>query len=181
MIHNIGSDELKEKILTTYGTGIEFDVKCYNEEHGRAITVLGERTFDEDDGLRTCSMHVSSFVGISFGANHHYVRLYFHGCTFTNLDGTKHPHSGVWPNGMPDEAESTEIEVRRPVTQRDIDYAKKRKDGWIPRPGDTERGFWTEQEAHDAGIACFKEWFGPGWKLVHNDPDTGDLVEIART
>ena len=179
MGRNISSDEITEPILPTVGEGIEFHCKVFDEDHGPAVTAREPYNYT-DEGLRKCEMRISSWVGVSIGANHHYVRITWYSSTVNNLDGTRHPKAGTSPNNAPDEADRTELEIRRPVTQRDIDYAKKRKDGWIPRSGDTERGFWSEQEAYDAGIKCFKEKFAPGWALfMHNDD--GDLVEVARS
>jgi len=180
MSRTLESPDITSPLLPSYGEGIEFISTGFRDEtFGPAVTVLCPSNFDAE-GLRKCTMEVSSWVGVSIGANHHYVRLTFYGCKFTKPDGAPHERSYTYPNGMPEEAQTTEVEVRRPVTQRDIDYAKKRKDGWIPHPGDTERGFWTELDAYDAGIRCFKEKFAPGWVLMSHNNE-GRLVEIART
>lgn len=185
MSHTIESPSIKEPIPPTFGDGIEFEFimfegRPFEERHGPAVTARCASNFT-DEGLRKVTMEVSSWVGISIGANHHYVRLKFWGGTINNPDGTRHAKAGSSPSNRPKESESVEVEVRRPVTQRDIDYAKKRKDGWIPRKTDTERGFWSEQEAHDAGLACFKEHFAPGWVLLGHDPKTGNEIELARS
>jgi hypothetical protein len=179
MSRNISSDDIKEPLLPTIGEGIEFVAKSFHTEGSPAITARCPYEFE--NGLRKCHMNIRSWVGISIGAVHSYVDLEFYGCTVNNLDGTRHELAGTSPNNIPEIAERTTIEVRRPVTQRDITHAKKRKDGWIPRPKDTIRDFWSDKEAYDAGVACFKEKFAPGWVLLTNDPDTGDEVEAARS
>lgn len=173
------TDHVKAPILPTIGEGISFECRGYHEEYGPAITVRRGSDFTRD-GLRKVKLEISSWVGISMGAHHHYAKLKWEGCTFNTPEGEPHPQRGCWPNNMPKEAETTELEVRRPVTQRDIDYAKRRKDGWIPKPGDTERGFWSEEEARQGGISCFKERFAPGWALYEYNEE-GELAEVART
>lgn len=181
MRHIVESEDITTPLSVTFDEGIPFESKGYDEKsYGPAITVRDPRNFD-CNGLRVAHMEISTWRGISCGAQHYYARIRFSGTTFRQPDGQPHPRAYTYPNGMPREAEGMEIEVRRPVTQRDVDYAKKRGDGWIPRSGDYVRGFWEEKEAYDAGIACFKEKFAPGWVLQTHDPDTGNLIEIARS
>lgn len=183
MSRTLESDKIDGmSIPPTIGTGIEFDLVLNHagDIGEKVITYLFEKN-EMREGNRIITLELTSWVGVSIGATHSYARMRWGGCSYRRLDGTNfETHS--YPNGMPEVAESTEVEIRRPVTKRDIQYSKDQREEAFMRPkiGSSTRGFWTEAEAKDYSIRFFLRTFAPGRVLMGHDRE-GNQIELART
>lgn len=184
MSRTLESDNIDGMLIPArIGEGIEFDLVINHEGDigEKVITYLDDREHDWKDGLRIIRLEITSWVGVSIGATHSYARLKWNGCNYRRLDGTKFEvHS--YPNGMPPIAETTEVEIRRPVCKRDIQHSKEMREESFMRPkiGSSTRGFWTEAEAKDYTIRFFKRTFAPGWVLTGYDREANE-IELARS
>jgi hypothetical protein len=161
LLRDKGKDFKFEK---TYQAGVIFDYEEYPS--GKKIKLI---TAVDESKPREAALRISSYVGISIGASHTYATLSLSAPQILNCDTKK--RFGIISSCFPKETWGLELELARPVTNKDIKYDKEQSqyDGLLygrMRRGDYTMGFWSEKEAKDFAIKFFKKHFGAGWILV---------------
>lgn len=114
------------------------------------------------DYLKTVTLKVSTWRGISGGAVHYYGKLEFHSVDFAREGSDSRLSSCGY--GVPDYLESGKFELTRPVTQAEIDANPKMWEAY--HDGDKTDRFDKVQEVIDRGTEIFDKWFENGWLLV---------------
>jgi hypothetical protein len=114
------------------------------------------------DYLKTVTLKVSTWRGISGGAVHYYGKLEFHSVDFAREGSESRLSSCGY--GVPDYLESGKFELTRPVTQAEIDANPKMWEAY--HDGDKTDRFDKVQEVIDRGTEIFDKWFEKGWLLV---------------
>jgi hypothetical protein len=135
----------------------------------------------DSKGYREVVLEITSWLG-SIGAVHYYAKLTDYSIHVTNIEDKENRTSvgGYGTKGIPKKYTDLKFEIWRPVTQKDvqhdIDYG--REDYMIHQIGEKTRGFWTEKDAIDTGIALFRQMFKGKWKL-RIDTYTGRKVKTV--
>lgn len=129
-------------------------------------------------GYREVRLEITSLRG-AIGAVHYYAKLIDCSLSITSIKDVNNKSSlgGYGTKNVPEKYTDLRIELSRPVTQKDIDHDKHcgRDKYMTAKLGELTRGFWTESEALDTGIAVFKLLFKGKWKLVI---DAYDFEEV---
>jgi hypothetical protein len=110
--------DIKIKIPADLGLGVT------TQSNGHTLTStreMGGRMMK--DYMKTVTLKVSTWRGISSGAVHYYGHLEFHGVDFER-EGSDSRLSSCG-SGVPDYLESGKFELTRPVTQAEIDANPK--------------------------------------------------------
>lgn len=158
MSKNVHDHEVTEVIPLDYKVGIEYE---YDGCKFRS-------TRSKEDG-KYIELEISSYVGISIGAQHTYGELklpFFSAKCLTNPKKSVYWNVGKCYGGSVTDplAEIWKIQITRPVTQKD----KKMEGGETFRAYElnspTDR-FDTEAWLIDKAKREFKRIFGPGWIL----------------
>jgi hypothetical protein len=149
--------ELAAKIPVNIGCGV-------HEDRGDGKLWVSTREYGGRDKkyLKTITLQISSWRGISAGAVHFYGHLQAHGVYFV-CEGEKNTYSS-FGHGVPKYLQNIKIEITRPVTQAMIDADPEMWEYY--RDGSTTDRFDTVEEIVERGKTVFKQWFGQGWKLV---------------
>jgi len=113
------------------------------------------------DGKRTreVTLKIRSWRGISPGAIHYYAKMWAHDLIFS--DGEK---SELSSTAQPALTKGFDIEIRRPLTQKEMDDEPDRWEFYDV--GDYITGFEDKEELIAAANKIFKEKFKGKWKLV---------------
>lgn len=144
----------------TYGEGLFFD----RPDSGKLKSYVRR----DAKGHREITLSITSLQG-SIGAVHYYAKLKDYSIHFTAIEDVENKSSvgGYSTKNVPSKYQDFQIELSRPVTQKDIDHDKRwgRDEFMMSKMGDLARGFWTEDEAIQIGIVVFKLLFKGKWKL----------------
>lgn len=147
-------------ILDTYGEGLIFN----RPDSGKIKSYVRR----DSKNYRELVLSITSLRG-SVGAVHYYAKLNDYSLNFTAIEDVENKSSvgGYSTKNVPSKYKYFTIDLARPVTQKDIDNDKRwgREEYMISKFGDLARGFWTEDEAIETGIAVFKSLFKGKWKL----------------
>ena len=125
------------------------------------------------DQPRKVFIEITSFVGISWNAEHFYGKLNAEGVSFSPVG---HPNTIVAGFGVPEPSplhtSSYEIELLRPLTKEEIE---EDEDRWKYYEEGTPVNAWNNKADIIAlGIECFKRRFQGSWELWINDHTTSN-------
>jgi hypothetical protein len=147
-----------------YGVGLK-----YKDNDG---TEFISALHDEDD--RGVTLRVTSYAGISAGAQHYYGRLVNFGLPAKVL---KNPTRNSWTRVgkivsisgygdvcKPKEMLGLDIELTRAVTKKDLPILNRGELHASWKIGDRTTGFFTQADVIERGREIFKKHF-KGWKL----------------
>lgn len=164
LLEHLGKDY---KFTPTFDDCLIFEYRHFPKD--KHTTRL--RSVAPEERPREAQLCISNLL-FSAGASHHYAKI--------KLGWPRHVHAsngaswnyGVHGYDLPFGASHVEFEVMRQVDKRDLKHDREMARCYTPalygnmKRGEWTHGFWTEQEATDAGIRFFKEHFAPGWILV---------------
>ncbi len=143
---------LPDIIPTNYGNGITFQ-----DNTGTSYTTDVELP-------RTLHVTISSWIGVSIGAEHYYAKIaVMEPYLIYESDGKKQRSiiGGVIDNYKPDEAQSFDISIYRPLTSTEIEENPDRWDYY--KAGNLVSAFEDEDTLHKAVIECIKARFAGDW------------------
>ena len=129
---------------------------------GKLCTATREYGGRDKNYLKTVTLNISSFVGVSIGAQHCYGVLRASGVEFER-EGSASRYSPVGSK-IPAYLQAINFEITREVIQAMIDADPEMWE-YYDAGGVTDR-FDTVEEIVKKAKAVFKQWFGKGWKLV---------------
>ena len=124
--------------------------------------------YQKKSKTRCVKLEITSFRGISLGAMHYYGTLNADGIDFQCLDRPNTTTSN-WDaeKKNPLYQWHYKFELRRPVTQEEIDRDPDRWHGYYP--GDFTTSFDTKEEIIALAKECFKLRFAGEWELWVDD------------
>lgn len=130
---------------------------------------------------RECKMDIFKYHG-AIGAVHYYVRLKLGYPHLIYVSNSKPYGYSIYSNpDHPLGVHQVDIELMRRIDKKDLDHDKFTRDHDISfmrmKKGDWTHGFWTVDDAVNAGLKFFKEHFDIGWILVL-DSYAGDVKPI---
>ena len=130
---------------------------------------------------RECKMDIFKYHG-AIGACHYYVRLKLGYPNHVYASNGKHYIYSSYNNpDHPLGVHQVDIELMRRINKRDLAHDKFTRDHDIifmrMKKGDWTHGFWSVDDAVNAGLKFFKEHFDTGWILVL-DSYAGDVKPI---
>jgi hypothetical protein len=134
------------------------------QREGKTWTASREYGGRDKKYLKTVTLEVRTWRGVSAGAVHYYGVLKTNGMEFTNP--TEHSTYGSCGFGVPDYLESFKIELTRKLTQAEIDADPRRWEYY--HHGSNVTGFNTPEEVIEHGTKEMRRLFPKGWKFVVN-------------
>ncbi len=156
--------DLDHKILDTFGEGIEFDYDLWDDGNHKCITMETEKP-------RVVWFDVCSYAGLSADGIHYYGKIWVENVKiFDTVDNKSFSMAG-YIHDVSDEVrnalENIEVEMTRPITQKDLDMSYGRFEGsWLDEP--TIR--WNDKKPLILqGKKFFEENFVGNWKFKLND------------
>lgn len=139
----------------------------FKDEETKAI-LANTGLFEKKSKTRAVKLEITSFRGISWGAIHYYGKLIADGISFqlldkpntttTNWDARKQNPFYQW---------RYKFDLKRPVTQQEIDKNPDRWDYYVP--GNFTTSFDTKEEIIALAKECFKMRFAGEWELWVDD------------
>ena len=124
--------------------------------------------YQQKSKTRCVKLEITSFRGVSWGAMHYYGRLSADGIDFQYLDDPKTTTSNWEAKKInPFYQWRYEFDLRRPVTQEEINHDPDRWECY--RPGTFTTSFDTKEEIIALAKVCFKMRFSGEWELWVDD------------
>lgn len=146
---------LPDVIKPNYGVGITF-------------TRDGIEYTSDVTKPRSLGVRVHSWAGISMGAVHYYAKIGVSDVGFRYVEDGKPQFSGLggaWSKYTPAETHGFDIEIRRPLTDAELNggtlYDDDRWHGY--KAGDLVEAFESELELYNAIVECLHERFAGDW------------------
>lgn len=149
--------KLPDIIQSDYGIGITF-----KDEEGVEYTTIKGSCRKE----RVVNFTITSWVGISPGAVHHYGKMVVYEPDLEYYENGELQHAsigGYFNRHKPDACKGFSIELIRTLTQEEIDEDPRRWDCY--EAGDNTNCFYTEEEVYELGERVFKARFRGDWVL----------------
>lgn len=139
----------------------------FKDEKTRAI-LNGTGLFEKKSKTRGVKLEITSFRGISLGAMHYYGNLIADGIDFLCLDKANTTTSNWEIQKInPLYRWRYEFELKRPVTQQEIEQDSDRWNHYAP--GDFTTSFDTKEEIIALAKQCFRMRFAGAWELWVDD------------
>lgn len=139
----------------------------FKDEKTKAI-LANTGLFEKKSKTRAVKLEITSFRGISWGAIHYYGKLIADGIEFQLLDKPNTTISNWEAEKInPLHQWNYKFDLKRPVTQQEIDKDSDRWDYYAP--GDFTTSFDTKEEIIALAKECFKMRFSGEWELWVND------------
>lgn len=139
----------------------------FKDEKTRAIPG-GSFIYEKKSKTRCVKLEITSFRGVSWNAIHYYGKLIADGIDFQCLDNPNVSTSN-WDakKKSPFCQWRYTFELRRPITQEEIDADPDRWEYYAP--GSFTNGFDTKEEIIKLAKECFKMRFSGEWELWVED------------
>lgn len=139
----------------------------FKDEKTKAI-LANTGLFEKKSKTRAVKLEITSFRGISWGAIHYYGKLIADGIEFQLLDQPNTTTSNWEAQKInPLHQWNYKFDLKRPVTQQEIDKDSDRWDYYAP--GDFTTSFDTKEEIIALAKQCFKMRFSGKWELWVDD------------
>lgn len=152
------------------GCGVQ---KTYN---GKAWIATREYGGRDKKYFKTVTLEISTFRGISIGAQHYYGNLHAPSPEFT-CPTEKYTH-GSSGSGTPEYLKSIKVELTRVLTQKEIDDDPQRWEYYYA--GSNTDCFDTVEEVIAHSKEVFKRLFPKGWKFVIKKTWSGETITVKR-
>jgi hypothetical protein len=138
--------------LPIFDSNTGMDYEWYEDNNTKHCKVIN------DNKPRIVTLEITSWCGVSPDAIHVYGKLIVHDLYYS-INGK----SSCSSTNQPEITQGFEIEIRRKLTQEEIDSDPDRFAGW--RAGNYITNFLTEKELIKVAKKIFKEKFVGNWKL----------------
>lgn len=124
--------------------------------------------YTKNSQKRRVTLEITSFVGISFNAIHYYGKLNVQG---VNMEYDEHPGRStmLFDDDLPLGHYTYKLELRRPLTQREVDEDPSRWGDYYD-VGDLTNCFETIEEIIEEAKEIFKLRFEGDWELHCDSP-----------
>lgn len=169
--YNITADNIRDFMLNYESDfPLVIDDKAgldFKDEETKAI-LHNSCIYQKKSKTRCVKLEITSFRGISWGAIHYYGKMIADGIDFQCLDNPKITTSNWDAKKInPFYQWRYEFDLRRPVTESEIDSDSDRWHGYYP--GSMTTSFDTKEEIIELAKQCFKMRFTGDWELWVDD------------